>query len=260
MKRVISIFLCTTIVSLSVIGVLTLSACSNSNDEYSNINDPSSQSSNKTIGFQLEKPNVGEEIAIMTTSKGVIKLRFFPDEAPKTVENFKGLANKGYYNKLTFHRVIEDFMIQGGDPKGNGTGGESIWGKPFEDEFSDKVFNINGSIAMANSGPNTNGSQFFINQNPPEKFIGWDKFKQYYNGKVNFDLITNDIKTLYNENGGNPGLDGYCSTQSKGHTVFGQVFEGMDVVNSIAAVKTNSSDKPLEDVIIESVTIVNYEG
>lgn len=253
-------FLCITTVSLAILGTLILSACSNSKGGSSSVENSTTDSANKVVGFQLEKPNSGEQIAIMTTSKGIIKLRFFPDEAPKTVENFKGLADKGYYDNLTFHRVIEDFMIQGGDPKGNGTGGESLWGKPFEDEFSDKVFNITGAIAMANSGPNTNGSQFFINQNPPEKFIGWDNFKQYYNGKVNFDLITNDVKQLYTANGGNPGLDGYCSTQSKGHTVFGQVFEGMDIVHSIAAVKTDSSDKPIEDVVIQSVKIVNYEG
>lgn len=251
-KRIFSLLLSITTISLITLGISILGACSNQ--------DTNDSESNKNVGFQLDNPNKGEEIAIMTTSKGIIKLRFFPDEAPKTVENFKGLAKKGYYDNLTFHRVIQDFMIQGGDPKGNGTGGESIWGKPFEDEFSDKIFNVTGSISMANSGPNTNGSQFFINQNPPEKFIGWDKLEQYYKGKINFDLITNDVKNLYNKNGGNPGLDGYCNLQAKGHTVFGQVFEGMDVVATIASEKTDSNNKPLENVTIQSVKIVNYEG
>src|SRR6185295_8535359 len=86
-----------------------------------------------------------------------------PKEAPKTVENFTRLAKKGYYNNLIFHRVIDGFMIQGGDPQGTGMGGESIWGKAFEDEFSEKLkFEKKGLLAMANSGPNTNGSQFFI--------------------------------------------------------------------------------------------------
>lgn len=251
-KRIFSLLLSITTISLITLGISILGACSNqaTNDSQNN----------KNVGFQLDKPNKDEEIAIMTTSKGIIKLRFFPDEAPKTVENFKGLAKKGYYDNLTFHRIIKDFMIQGGDPKGNGTGGESIWGKPFEDEFSDKLFNVTGSISMANSGPNTNGSQFFINQNPPEKFIGWDKLEQYYKGKINFNLITNDIKNLYNKTGGNPGLDGYCNLQAKGHTVFGQVFEGMDVVATIASEKTDSNNKPLENVTIQSVKIVNYEG
>ena len=200
------------------------------------------------------------KIQIQLSDGRNINLDLYEDVAPITVKNFKKLIKENFFDGLCFHRTIKDFMIQGGDPKGNGTGGESIWGKPFEDEFSDKLFNITGAISMANSGPNTNGSQFFINQNPPEKFIGWDKLKQYYNGKINFDLITNDIKNLYNKNGGNPGLDGYCNLQAKGHTVFGQVFEGMDIVNDIASVKTDSNDKPLENVIIQSITIVNYEG
>jgi Peptidyl-prolyl cis-trans isomerase (rotamase) - cyclophilin family len=118
----------------------------------------------KKLGYQLEKPQKGEDIAVLTTSMGVVKLRLFPDAAPKTVENFKGLIQKGYYNGLTFHRVIKDFMIQGGDPKGDGTGGESIWGKEFADEFNTNLVNIRGSVSMANAGADTNGSQFFINQ------------------------------------------------------------------------------------------------
>jgi peptidylprolyl isomerase len=107
------------------------------------------------------------EIAVMETNQGTIKLKLFPDAAPKAVENFKGLAKKGYYNGVTFHRVIEGFMIQGGDPRGTGTGGESLWGKPFEDEFSPKYrFDRKGLLAMANAGPRTNGSQFFITLGP----------------------------------------------------------------------------------------------
>ena len=115
------------------------------------------------VGYQTEMPKEGEEIAVMTTNMGQIKIRFFPEVAPKAVENFKTHSKDGYYNGVIFHRVIEDFMIQSGDPNGNGTGGESIWGGSFEDEFSDKLFNITGSLSMANAGPNTNGSQFFIN-------------------------------------------------------------------------------------------------
>ena len=102
-------------------------------------------------------------IVVLETNQGTIELKLFPDIAPKACENFMKLAENGYYNGLIFHRVIKEFMLQGGDPTGTGTGGESIWGKNFEDEFSDKVkFDKPGILAMANAGPNTNGSQFFI--------------------------------------------------------------------------------------------------
>jgi cyclophilin family peptidyl-prolyl cis-trans isomerase len=102
-------------------------------------------------------------VATMNTNMGTIKIELFPGQAPKTVENFTKLAEKGYYEGIIFHRVIDKFMIQGGDPTGTGSGGESIWGKAFGDEFSpDLRFDEPGYLAMANSGPNTNGSQFFI--------------------------------------------------------------------------------------------------
>lgn len=236
------------------------------------------------IGFQLDPPEKGEEIAVMETNMGTIKLRLFPKYCPKTVENFVTHAKDGYYDGLTFHRVIENFMIQGGDPKGNGTGGESIWGEPFEDEFCDKLFNIRGSLAMANAGPSTNGSQFFINQAPPEETASWDALKNYYENEYKpmydqyyeqnpeafakqfgstFDTtkLTDEIKALYEEQGGNPNLDGYYSTVQRGHTVFGQVFEGMDVVDAISKVETDeSTNKPLQDVIIKKITIETYQG
>ena len=104
-----------------------------------------------------------DPIVELNTSEGVIELKLFPNAAPKTVENFVGLAEKGYYNNTTFHRVIPGFMLQGGDPQGNGTGGESLWGGKFKDEFSaNYTFDKPYVLAMANAGPNTNGSQFFI--------------------------------------------------------------------------------------------------
>jgi cyclophilin family peptidyl-prolyl cis-trans isomerase len=110
-----------------------------------------------------EKAVSENEIAVIETNLGTIKVKFFPDAAPKAVENFKGLAKKGYYNGIIFHRVIDAFMIQGGDPTGTGRGGQSLWGKAFEDEFSPKYrFDRKGLLAMANAGPKTNGSQFFI--------------------------------------------------------------------------------------------------
>lgn len=99
----------------------------------------------------------------IVTNQGTFEVTLYPDVAPKAVENFLTHAKDGYYNGTTFHRVIPDFMIQGGDPQGNGTGGESIWGKTFEDEYSPSVkFDKPGLLAMANRGPSTNGSQFFI--------------------------------------------------------------------------------------------------
>jgi cyclophilin family peptidyl-prolyl cis-trans isomerase len=104
-----------------------------------------------------------KEIAVIKTNMGTIELELFPKEAPKAVENFTKLANKGYYDGVTFHRVIDNFMIQGGDPTGTGRGGESIWGESFKDEISPNLkFDKAGILAMANAGPNTNGSQFFI--------------------------------------------------------------------------------------------------
>lgn len=104
-----------------------------------------------------------EPVVIMQTTQGDIELTLFPKVAPKAVENFLRLAESGYYNNVTFHRLIKGFMIQGGDPEGTGRGGKSVWGKPFEDEFDPSVrFDKPGLLAMANAGPKTNGSQFFI--------------------------------------------------------------------------------------------------
>ena len=125
---------------------------------------PASTTPASTTPAQPAKFDATKEYTIsMETSLGTMKIKLYPNVAPKTVENFVTLANKGYYDSLIFHRVIDGFMIQGGDPTGTGMGGESIFGAKFEDEFSDKVqFDRAGILAMANAGPNTNGSQFFI--------------------------------------------------------------------------------------------------
>lgn len=238
------------------------------------------------VGYQLETPDVGEEIAIMHTSMGDITLRFFPEAAPKAVENFLTLAEEGYYDGVTFHRVINDFMIQGGDPTATGAGGESANGEAFEDEFSDKLFNIRGSVAMANSGADTNGSQFFINQAGTDN-INWESleanwesayealcsaqssgvleaflstYATSYISFMNTDLIPDEVKELYSKYGGNPTLDGQYNALDRGHTVFAQVIDGMDVVDSIAAVSVDESNKPTEDVVIESIEITTYNG
>src|SRR3954468_4763301 len=146
--------------------------------------------------------------ATMQTSEGAIGLELFDEDAPKTVANFKKLAGEGFYDGLVFHRVIKDFMIQGGCPQGTGTGGP---GYTFEDEINDHKI-VRGALAMANAGPNTNGSQFF--------------------------LVTTEAA---------PWLDGK-------HTVFGQVTDGMDVVDAIEGADTDRSDRPVDDQRIESIT------
>jgi cyclophilin family peptidyl-prolyl cis-trans isomerase len=143
----------------------------------------------------------------MRTTEGVIVFDLFDDDAPETVANFKKLASEGFYDGLTFHRIIKDFMIQGGCPAGTGTGGP---GYQFDDEFNDHKV-VRGALAMANSGPNTNGSQFFI--------------------------VTTDAA---------PWLDGK-------HTVFGEVSDGMDVVDRIEGVPTVGADRPVEPIMIASI-------
>ena len=182
----------------------------------------------------------GEILVEMKTSMGALKIKLFPKHAPKTVENFLGHAKSGYYDGIIFHRVIEDFMIQGGDPTGTGMGGESIWGSSFEDEFHPELFNLRGALSMANAGPNTNGSQFFIVQ---MKHLPSNMLSQLEGAGFPAEIIE-----AYAKNGGTPWLD-------YKHTVFGHVVEGMDVIDAIAAVEKNRQDKPLEDVKIESITV-----
>lgn len=157
------------------------------------------------------------KIAIIETNKGTIKFELLEEEAPKTTENFCLLAERGYYNGLTFHRVIKNFLIQGGDPLGTGYGGESAWGGFFEDEIRlnsalyEGVYK-RGTVAMANAGPNTNGSQFFIMQ-------------------ADYPLPPK-------------------------YTKFGKVIEGMDTVDKITEVATNEYDQPIEPVIMHRVYIL----
>lgn len=153
-------------------------------------------------------------VAKISTNMGDIEIELFAHKAPKTVENFVGLAEQNYYNGVIFHRVIDNFMIQGGDPTATGSGGESYFGKSFADEFHKDLKHFGpGVLSMANAGPNTNGSQFFITLVPT------------------------------------PWLDGK-------HSVFGQVINGLDVVKNIGKVQTSKPfDKPLKDVVMQSVTI-----
>ena len=192
--------------------------------------------------FQLRTPKTGETIAVLHTNMGDIKIKLFPDKTPKTAENFITHAKNGYYDGLKFHRVIKDFMIQGGDPLGTGIGGESIWGGKFEDEFDTELHNLRGALSMANAGPNTNGSQFFIVQANEAPANMLEQMEELVDSGFPRDIIE-----AYRELGGTPWLDFR-------HTVFGQVFEGMDIVDNIAAVKT-VNDVPCDDVIITSIDI-----
>lgn len=181
--------------------------------------------------------------AVIKTNRGDMTFVLFPEVAPKAVENFVTHAKDGYYDGLIFHRIIKDFMIQGGDPTGTGCGGESVWGKSFEDEFSIDARNYYGALSMANSGPNTNGSQFFIVQakSVPENLLA--QMAQLKEQGYPQECIDN-----YREVGGTPWLDFH-------HTVFGQIVDGEDVLENIAAVQTGPNDKPIYDVVIDTVEI-----
>lgn len=194
---------------------------------------------------QNDEHEKNETLAIMHIKDfGDITLKFFPKSAPKAVENFVTHAKQGYYDGLTFHRVIDDFMIQGGDPTGTGAGGESIWGGSFEDEFVDTLAPIRGALCMANAGADTNGSQFFIVQ--AKETYGED-FDTYFADTP----MSDEQKTLLKENGGTPWLVG-------AHTVFGQVVEGMDVVDAIAKVEVDAlNSMPEESVVISGIEIVD---
>jgi cyclophilin family peptidyl-prolyl cis-trans isomerase len=154
--------------------------------------------------------------AVVQTNKGTIKFELLEDEAPKTTENFRLLAEKGFYDGVIFHRVINGFMIQGGDPTGTGRGGQSAWGGKFADEINaaSDVYKRGykaGTVAMANAGPNTNGSQFFIMH-------------------VDYPLPPS-------------------------YTIFGRVTDGQNVVNAIATSETGHDDRPASEVKMEKVTI-----
>ncbi|MBR6789792.1 MAG: peptidylprolyl isomerase [Oscillospiraceae bacterium] len=222
---------------------------------------------------------------------GTIRAALFEEQCPKTVENFITLAEQDYYDGLTFHRVIEQFMIQGGDPEGNGTGGESCWGGTFEDEFDDSLRNFRGALSMANSGKDSNGSQFFIVQHSngsqyDERYLqriadpagyariraneyiqmgalsrtdaeAWleselKKAKETFNQNAALgypaQTFPKEVTEKYMAEGGAPWLD-------MRHTVFGQVIEGMDVVDAIAGANTDLNDTPINPIVIKDITI-----
>lgn len=259
-----------------------LTACSGGNAPQGS--EPST-GGNQTM-TQADNPQFAEAngpTAVIKTNMGEITVRLYPDEAPKAVENFLTHAKNGYYDGVIFHRVINDFMIQGGDPTGTGRGGESIWGGSFEDEFSSKLHNFRGALSMANSGTNTNGSQFFIVQcdDPLTDDIAQSTMLQWTVNRFQWQLNTspeegadalmaelNEKLTKFQQEGlpqeyldeYQPAIDRYKTVGGTPHldykhTVFGQVIAGMDVVDAIAGVTTGNGDKPQTDVVIESIQV-----
>lgn len=200
----------------------------------------------------LELPQLSKEVADnealveLVTSEGNIKIKLFPEQAPKAVENFITHAKNGYYKDVKFHRIMEGFMIQSGDPKGTGSGGASIWDEEFAPEISDQLYHINGALAMARTGGDvsekTQGSQFYIVQNHEDLSDGL--LKSEYPEKI--------IEAY--KDGGVPMLD-------FSYSVFGQVVEGLDVVDKIAATEVKVGDSgekstPTKDVLIKEVKVL----
>lgn len=210
----------------------------------SSVADSATANSGEFVNFT--PPAIGEEIIVMTIKDyGDVKIKLFPEQAEKGVENFVGLAKKGYYDGLIFHRIINNFMIQGGDPLGTGTGGESMWGGKFDGGTSPELTHLAGAVAYANSGAtSTNGSQFYIVTGEKYDDATLAQMGEYYGVKYS---------DLYKTLGGTPWLDG-------GYTVFGQVFDGLDIVFEIQGVATGANDKPQKDVVIEKVSVEKYNG
>ena len=250
------------ILSLVLVSFVLLVGCENidraiKGDKYVNHHIAKQKAKNKLK--QLNKadfPQLSKKVAkneaevTIATSKGDITVKLFPKYAPLAVENFLTHAKNSYYNNLTFHRIISDFVIQGGDPKGDGSGGESIWkgkdrskdsGKGFANETSKYLYHLRGALSMANAGPNTNASQFFIVQN---------KNLPYSAKELSRGGWPEAIAEVYASQGGTPHLD-------RRHTVFGQLADeaSYQVLDKIAAVETGAMDKPVEDVVIETIEV-----
>lgn len=210
--------------------------------------------SETVVPMNFTAPEIGEKIAVIKVKDyGEIKIKFFPEYAAKGVENFTGLAEMDYYDELIYHRVVKDFVIQGGDPKGNGEGGNSIWGQDFAVDAASNLYHFTGAVAYAHAQNGGNGSQFYI--------VCTKEGETFYDTAIPLteEIIseygyTDEVEALYMEKGGLPYLDG-------GYTIFGQVFEGMDVVYAISQVKVDpQTSMPAKQVIIESVEIVEYQG
>ncbi len=195
--------------------------------------------------MQLSGPQPGDTVIVFNTSKGTIKAVLFADYAPQAVENFISLARDGYYNGLAFHRVIEDFLIQSGDPGTTGSGGVSSFGYGFGDEYSELLHNYCGALGMVHDPFGRNQSQFYI--------IAQDTVSDDMIAKMQAAGYSDEVIETYRTAGGAPHLD-------YNYTVFGQVYEGMDVVQKIAAVRTDAQNRPLSEVEIISISVETYSA
>jgi len=197
-----------------ILTILSIALLACSNDKMNKeINEKSIIKPEEIVKELLSVNNNEKLVATVSTNVGKFDIELFASKTPKTVENFVGLVTTGKYDNVIFHRVIPQFMIQGGDPTGTGRGGESFWGGKFNDEFDTSLHHDKpGILSMANAGPNTNGSQFFITLVPT------------------------------------PWLDGK-------HSIFGEVISGMDIVDSIGDTKTGGMDKPLKDIVIQTILV-----
>lgn len=236
------------LLSTTILTTLSLAACTTNNSDSTSSSETSTSESTREDLSQLELPQLdteikeNESVVELTTTAGVITVKLFPEIAPKAVENFVTHAKDGYYDGTPFHRVIEGFMIQGGDPEGTGMGGESIWGEGFEVEISNQLYHIRGALSMARAQAlDSQGSQFFIVQGTEDQSDG-----------MPIQFTPERIIEAY-KNGGAKSLDG-------NYTVFGQVIEGMDVVDKIAQAEVTSNGNevstPVDPVTIESTKVL----
>lgn len=236
------------LLSTTILTTLSLAACTTNNSDSTSSSETSTSESTREDLSQLELPQLdteikeNESVVELTTTAGVITVKLFPEIAPKAVENFVTHAKDGYYDGTPFHRVIEGFMIQGGDPEGTGMGGESIWGEGFEVEISNQLYHIRGALSMARAQAlDSQGSQFFIVQGTEDQSDG-----------MAIQFTPERIIEAY-KNGGAKSLDG-------NYTVFGQVIEGMDVVDKIAQAEVTSNGNevstPVDPVTIESTKVL----
>ncbi|MEG1698534.1 MAG: peptidylprolyl isomerase [Oscillospiraceae bacterium] len=229
------------VLSAIILLALPLAGCT---DKAEGGSAPKKRSKVDSAVLQFTPPADTDITVVISTSLGDIKAVLYKDEAPQGVENFVGLAQKGYYNNTTFHRVVKDFVIQGGDDTATGTGGTTIWnGTPFAVEVSDKLHHYSGALSYARipNDRNSNTSQFFIVQTPQSSV---DKAMQE---KLAANGVGEDVVKTYAKAGGAPYMDGE-------YTVFGQVYEGMDIVDKIANVEVNG-EAPKEPVTVLSVTV-----
>lgn len=212
---------------------------------------------------QFSELKQGDLIAeIIVKDYGTLKIKLFPKQAPKAVENFVTHAKNGYYDNLSFHRVLDNFMIQGGDPEGTGKGGESIWKTSFEDEFSEDLYPYRGALCMANSGADTNGSQFFVVQADETEVTRLQDLVTKKYGLSLIDYVQQGYATTISQEeldsfltyGGAPWL-------TRHHTVFGQLIEGFEVLDDIAATKlSDPAGIPENAVVIDTIQITEYQG